>query len=111
YLGDTWPAEYRDSIFMNNIHGARINRDILTPKGSGFVGSHARDFLIANDSWSQIISLKYGPDGNVYMIDWYDKNQCHRVEDVHDRTNGRIFKVSYEGSKKPLHRDLGRLGD
>ena len=30
------------------------------------------------------------------MIDWYDKNQCHRNEtEVHDRTNGRIFKISY----------------
>ncbi len=81
---------------MNNIHGARINRDVLTPKGSGFVGGHAPDFLLANDTWSQIISLKTGPDGAVYMIDWYDKNQCHRTEDnAHDRTNGRIFKVSY----------------
>ncbi len=96
YQGDTWPKEYRGSIFMNNIHGARLNRDTLEPKGSGFVGHHAPDFLLANDRWSQIISLKSGPDGNVYMIDWYDKNQCHRNEtEVHDRTNGRIFKISY----------------
>ena len=81
---------------MNNIHGARLNRDILEPKGSGFVGHHAPDFLLANDRWSQIVSLKYGPDGSVYMIDWYDKNQCHhRDVNGHDRTNGRIFKVSY----------------
>ena len=49
YLGGSWPAEYRGSLFMNNIHGARINRDILKPSGSGFVGSHAPDFLLAND--------------------------------------------------------------
>lgn len=96
YLGGSWPEEYRGSIFMNNIHGARLNRDILKPQGSGFIGSHAPDFLMANDRWSQIVSLKYGPDGSMFMIDWYDKNQCHRVEDgAHDRTNGRIFKVAY----------------
>ena len=39
YLGDAFPAEYRGSLFMNNIHGARLNRDVLKPKGSGFVGS------------------------------------------------------------------------
>ncbi len=95
YLGDTFPAEYRGSLFMNNIHGARINRDVLKPSGSGFVGSHAPDFLMANDAWSQIVHLEYGPDGSVYMIDWYDKNQCHHNEvNAHDRTNGRIFKVS-----------------
>jgi putative membrane-bound dehydrogenase-like protein len=106
YLGGAWPKEYRGSIFMNNIHGARLNRDTLEPKGSGFVGHHAPDFLLANDRWSQIVSLKYGPDGSVFMIDWYDKNQCHRNEvAVHDRTNGRIFKISY-GTPKPLTVDL-----
>ena len=106
YLGDSWPPEYRGSLFMNNIHGARINRDVLKPNGSGFVGSHAPDFLLANDSWSQIVHLEYGPDGSVFMIDWYDKNQCHHNEvNLHDRTNGRIFKVSY-GQPKPFVQDL-----
>ncbi|MGH7134208.1 MAG: PVC-type heme-binding CxxCH protein, partial [Pirellulales bacterium] len=38
YLGGSWPAEYRNQLFMNNIHGARLNQDLLTPKGSGYVG-------------------------------------------------------------------------
>ena len=80
YQGGAWPKEYRGSIFMNNIHGARLNRDVFEPRGSGFVGHHAPDFLLANDRWSQIVSLKYGPDGQMYMIDWYDKNQCHHNE-------------------------------
>jgi putative membrane-bound dehydrogenase-like protein len=96
YLGGSWPPEYRGQIFMNNIHGARINMDILKRDGSGFVGSHGDDFIFSNDRWSQIVNLRYGPDGGAYMIDWYDKNQCHRREtEMHDRTNGRIFKVSY----------------
>ena len=109
YLGTSWPAEYRCSLFMNNIHGARFNRDLLKPNGSGFVGSHAPDFLLANDSWSQIVHLEYGPDGSVYMIDWYDKNQCHHNEvNVHDRTNGRVFKISYGDARHPS-RDLAKL--
>ncbi len=108
YLGGAWPDEYRGSLFTNNIHGARINRDRLVPRGSGFVGAHAPDFLLANDRWSQVVSLKSGPDGNVYMIDWYDKNQCHHRDiDGHDRTNGRIFKVSY-GDAKAVPVDLAR---
>lgn len=99
YLGGTWPAEYRDQIFMNNIHGSRINMDALAAKGSGYVGDRAPDFLFAKDAWSQILYLRYGPDGNVYMIDWYDKNQCHHGNvPGHDRTNGRIFKISYVGA-------------
>ncbi len=110
YLGDTFPPEYRGSLFMNNIHGARLNRDLLKPSGSGFVGSHAPDFLMANDAWSQIVHLESGPDGGVYMIDWYDKNQCHHNDvNGHDRTNGRIFKVTY-GEKTLRPFDLGKLG-
>ena len=101
YLGGAWPPVYDGSLFMNNIHGARLNRDLLIPSGSGFIGSHAPDFLLANDVWSQIISLKCGPDGSLFLIDWYDKNQCHHNDvNGHDRTNGRIFKVSY-GQTKP----------
>jgi putative membrane-bound dehydrogenase-like protein len=108
YLGGAWPAEYDGSLFMNNIHGARINRDVLMPSGSGIVGSHAPDFLLANDVWSQIVSLKCGPDCSLLLIDWYDKNQCHHNEvSGHDRTNGRIFKVSF-GKPTPVAVDLAK---
>ncbi len=111
YLGGAWPAEYRGSMFMNNIHGARLNRDTLEAEGSGFVGRHAPDFLMANDRWSQLLYFRAGPDGNVYMIDWYDKNQCHRNEDgAHDRTNGRIFRVAY-GDPKPARVDVGTMDE
>ena len=96
YLGGSWPDRYRGRLFMNNIHGARINEDRLTPEGSGYVGDGEPDFLFANDSWSQFISLQVGPDGQMVLIDWYDRNQCHHRDDqVHDRGNGRIFKVIY----------------
>ena len=110
YLGgDNWPREYRDSIFMNNIHGFRTNVDRLQRKGSGYTGSHAPDFLLANDSWSQMINFRYGPDGSVHVIDWYDKNQCHSTNpDLHQKTLGRIFKISHERDRF-VKVDLKRL--
>lgn len=113
YQGDAWPKEYVGSILMNNIHGARLNRDLLMPAGSGFVGRHGPDFLMANDRWSQIISLKTGPDGQMYMIDWYDENQCHLTDPAaHDRTNGRIFVVSHGESVGPARAiDPGATAD
>src|SRR6266540_1324988 len=109
YQGDSFPAEYRGKIFMNNIHGQRINMDIPERLGSGFVGKHGADFINFNDRWSQIINLLTGPDGSVFMIDWYDKNQCHLNDlNAHDRSNGRIFKVSY-GEKKAPKVDLQKL--
>lgn len=100
YLGNTWPKEYRDQLFMNNIHGQRLNIDQLAPRGSGYVGSHAPDFLLTGDKASQILNLRYGPDGNTWMIDWYDMQACHRTDvQVHDRSNGRIYKIHYGESK------------
>lgn len=118
YLGGKWPEKYRNQIFMNNIHGQRINMDRLDPRGSGYVGNAAPDFLLSNDRWSQILNLRYGPDGDVYLIDWYDKQACH-VNDVnaHDRSNGRIFKVVYNGPNQPVWvnepqpKDLTKLSD
>ncbi len=101
YLGgDTWPKEYRDAILMNNIHGARANMDRLRRSGSGYEGTHAPDFLKANDSWSQMLNFRYGPDGGVHVIDWYDKNQCHSSNpEVHDKELGRIYKISHTGDR------------
>lgn len=97
YLGgDTWPEKYRNNIFMNNINGSRMNIDQLTREGSGYVATHQNDFMAMNDSWSQWLNFKYGPDGSVFAIDWYDQNQCHSPNpDVHDKSLGRIFKISH----------------
>jgi len=100
YLGGSWPEQYQGKLFMNNIHGQRINQDEPVRKGSGFVGKHNPDFLFFNDRWSQVLNLMYDHDGSVYMIDWYDKNQCHHNNEAgHDRSNGRIFKVAYNQQK------------
>ena len=97
YLGGSWPDEYRNQLFMNNIHGYRANVDILERSGSGYVGHHGDDFLFAHDAWSQMLNFRYGPDGSVHVIDWYDKNQCHSPNpDIHDKTLGRIFKITYK---------------
>jgi putative membrane-bound dehydrogenase-like protein len=106
YQGGTWPNKYRGAIFMNNIHGQRLNVDLLEPRGSGYVGKYAPDFLLTGDTASQILNMRYGPDGQVTMIDWYDMQACHSKEvNKHDRSNGRIYKISY-GSNKPVQVDL-----
>jgi putative membrane-bound dehydrogenase-like protein len=108
YKGGRWPAKYRGQMFMGNIHGRRLNVDVLTPQGSGYVASRAPDFLLANDAWARFINLQTGPDGNAYLIDWYDQQACHVIQpQVWDRTNGRIYKISY-GDNKPVSVDLGK---
>lgn len=111
YLGGAWPAEYRNQIFMNNIHGQRLNMDVLAARGSGYVGSHGPDFLKTGDRASQILNLRYGPDGQAWMIDWYDMQACHTGNpNDHNRSNGRIYKIVY-GDVKPVAIDLQKATD
>jgi putative membrane-bound dehydrogenase-like protein len=111
YQGASWPAQYNGRLFMNNILGSRINMDVPERKGSGFVARHGADFVYFNDKWSQIVNLESDQDGAVYMIDWYDKQQCHTTDPAKvDRSNGRIFKVSY-GGKAATRVDLEKLTD
>ncbi len=111
YLGASWPAEYRGQILMGNIHGQRLNVDVAVPRGSGYVGQHRPDFLNFNDTWSQTLHQLYDQDGSVFIIDWYDRNQCHHNrEDGHDRGNGRIYKIVYR-DQKTTRVDLARLSN
>lgn len=112
YLGDNWPEEYRNKIYMNNIHGNRVNCDIPEREGSGYVGHHGKDLLVANDRWFRGINLKTAPDGSVYLIDWYDKNACHRrTPEIWDRSNGRIYNIAYvkEGEPESILKKLNEV--
>src|SRR5436309_6230249 len=109
YLGDNFPDRYRNGVFTCNIHGNRVNHDALKPRGSGYVGTHEPVFLLANDPWFRGVALCYGPDGGVYVADWCDTGECHNAKVV-DRSNGRIYKVTYE-TPKPWNGDLGELKD
>jgi putative membrane-bound dehydrogenase-like protein len=111
YQGGSWPDQYRGKVFMNNIHGQRLNMDILERKGSGYVAKHGPDFINFNDRWSQIINMLTDQDGSMFMIDWYDKNQCHHNNvEGHDRSNGRIYKLVYN-NQKGTQIDLAQKSD
>ena len=111
YLGDNWPQRYRNAIFMCNTHGNRVNNDriewVETPKTAGYVGRHAPDFLLGNDSWFRGVTILYGPDGSVFLSDWSDLGECHDRDGVH-RSSGRIYKIRYGKPSKLPSFDLAR---
>ncbi len=109
-LSDSWPDTYRNSIFMCNIHGNRVNNDTLERKGSGYVAHHAKDFLMANDPWFRGIVVQQGPDGAAYIADWSDTGECHNYDRV-DRGTGRIYRVGFGPEKKGKAFDLSKLDE
>jgi putative membrane-bound dehydrogenase-like protein len=109
YLGDNWPQRYRGKLFTANLHGNRINCDQLVPSRSTYVGVHDEDFLFGNDPWFRGMSVKYGPDGGVYVSDWHDIGECHDSDGSH-RSSGRIYKVVF-GKPEKRAVDLQGLND
>ncbi len=108
YLGDRFPASYRNTVFMCNVHGRRINNDLLRRKGSGYTAPHGKDFMISADPWFMGVTLRTGPDGSVYVSDWSDTGECHTYKP--NIQSSRIYKISY-GEAKKVSADLTRLSD
>ena len=104
YLGDQWPAEHYCTIFCGNLHDNAVHQDTLTPNGSTFKSSFKQDFIRANDGWFMPVSQQVGPDGALWIMDWYDKYPCYQnaradPEGV-DREHGRIWRVVWTGNEK-----------
>ncbi|MEW4564788.1 PVC-type heme-binding CxxCH protein [Bremerella sp. JC770] len=100
YQGDNWPAEYRDRVYTLNLHGRRINTDLLKRDGTGYVATHGPDFCFVEDPWYRGMELLTGPDGSVFIADWSDTGECHDYDGVH-YSSGRIYQLSY-GDRQPL---------
>ena len=107
YQGENFPAEYRGKLLMCNIHHHNMYVDQFTRSGSGLVGTHHSELMKSNDPYFLGFNLRLGPDGGVYVIDWYDAKECHG-QTLSGQDTGRIYKITY-GDPKPYQQDLGKL--
>ena len=110
YLGGQWPKEFRNTFFFSDIHMNKLRNEKLVRDGSGMRAEKNMDFLVSPDAWFRGLSPQYGPDGSVFVNDWYDKVPCHQQREFTDRSNGRIYKIVYEGVK-PVSVDLAKASD
>jgi putative heme-binding domain-containing protein len=105
---------------MGNIHQSAINHDKLTPTGSSFAATADNDFLTSADGWFRPVSTQTGPDGALWIMDWYDKYPCYQNANADpegvDREHGRIWRVVYTGGMpdagvppRPAGMDLGKM--
>jgi putative heme-binding domain-containing protein len=97
-----WPEEYRGNTFVGNVVTCRINRDFLEEHGSTRIAREAPDFLICDDPWFRPVDLQLGPDGAMYVADFYNRIIAHyEVPLEHpgrDRERGRIWRIVYRGT-------------
>jgi putative membrane-bound dehydrogenase-like protein len=112
---DAYPPEYREKLYMGNIHGGCINSDELTRDGSTYFGKLRPDFLTANDKWFMPVVQKTGPDGCLYILDWYDRYHCYQDANRDptgiDRERGRLYRVRYKNTPRAGKFDLTKESD
>ena len=60
------------------------------------------------DPWFRGVEIDYGPNGEVYILDWSDIGECHENDGVH-RTSGRIYRIIHGKLQKPKFGDLRKM--
>jgi putative heme-binding domain-containing protein len=112
YSDDLWPAEYHGSFFFGDVMASRVMRDRPTEAGATIISKAAPDFVATEDPWFRPVDTLLGPDGAMYIADFYNRIIGHyEVPLTHpgrDRTSGRIWRVVYK--EKPL-RSIGLPSD
>jgi putative heme-binding domain-containing protein len=106
---DVYPPEFRDNLLVGNVMTNRVNRDRLERHGSTLKGIEMPDFIACDDPWFRPVDLKLGPDGALYIADFYNRIIGHYEVDLkhpgRDREKGRIWRVVPldENGKPKLH--------
>ena len=110
---DAYPASYRDRLYMGNIHGGCINSDRIERLGATYQAFGEPDFLTANDVWFMPVAQKVGPDGCLYVLDWYDRYHCYQDASADpkgvDRGHGRLYRIVHGKRPTPRFEDLSKL--
>lgn len=109
YLADAFPPEYRNRLFMCNLHEHAVLTDVLIPSGSSFIGKHGDDFLPANDLAWVGFSVEIGPEGGVYILDWHDTDICGNA--VNFPNSGRVYRITPKNAKPIQAPNLRSLTD
>ena len=95
-----FPREWQDVAFLANPITSAINSVKITRNEDGSVSAtHLPDFLKSKDDWFRPVNIEFGPDGCLYIADWYNKiishNELPTTHPDRDKAHGRIWRVRH----------------
>lgn len=110
YTANHFPPEYANHFFSGNVMTSRINHNSLIVAGSTYRLKEEPDFVKCDDPWFRPVDIQIGPDGAMYIADFYNKIIGHyEVPLMHpgrDRYRGRIWRIVYKGREASKRMDL-----
>lgn len=113
-----WPAAYvgeagRRVFYLANPITNRVQAVEATPAGSSYTFKKLPDFMTSTDPWFRPIAIHFGPDGSLYVVDWYNKiishNEVPRSHPDRDKTRGRIWRVRHKDQRPPQVPDMTKV--
>lgn len=97
-----FPKEWQGSIITNDFRANRTVRYQLQPDSSGYRSEEVQTVIRSDHRSYRPVDSKIGPDGALYIVDWYNPIIDHGEVDFHhpirDKTHGRIWKLTKKGS-------------
>ncbi|RIK75517.1 MAG: glycosyl hydrolase [Planctomycetota bacterium] len=120
YTARQFPEEYWNrAAFVCEPTGHLIHLNWLVPQGSGFVSRDGYNFFASTDPWTSPVVAQVGPDGALWISDWYNYIIQHNPTPrgfrtgqgaayettLRDKKHGRIYRVVY-GDAKPSTKTL-----
>ncbi|KRT13031.1 hypothetical protein ASU31_26700 [Pedobacter ginsenosidimutans] len=123
YTARNFPKTYWNRIaFVNEPTGRVVHQAILEPSGSGFKEKDGWNLVASADEWFGPVQTEVGPDGAVWVLDWYNFIIQHNptppgfetgkgnayVNPLRDRVHGRIYKVVYNKAKPSAIKSLDK---
>jgi putative heme-binding domain-containing protein len=100
YAADHYPAAYHGQVFIGDVVTCRVNEFRLQWRGSSpWATKH--DFWLSDDRWFRPVAIQLGPDGALYVADFYNRIIGHYEVPLdhpgRDRERGRIWRIVYRG--------------
>jgi putative membrane-bound dehydrogenase-like protein len=117
YTARNYPSDYwNKTAFVTEPTGHIVATFPITPEGASFTSRNAFNLVASDDEWSSPIVAEVGPDGNVWVIDWYNYIVQHNPTpagfktgkgnayetNLRDKKHGRIYRLVHkEGKNSP----------
>ncbi len=102
--GRQLPPEWQGNLLTNDFRGHRVCRFVLREDGSGYASREQGELMKTTHAAFRPVDIKMGPDGAIYIADWYNPIIQHGEVDFRDprrdHTHGRIWRVTAKG--RPL---------